>query len=125
MGDGIYKAVRSIGLIDGPYLCVCSGPVAISTWYAAVVVSIGLGFVYLVKYPSRMIRRLFCKTEFWYCVVLVRGTMIVAMDAGRDGVVRVFKDTLDDVDGLFVQKVLHGLDVVHSQGSVCGYSDNV
>ena len=56
-----------------------------------------------------------------YDIVVV----FVAMDAGRDGVVRVFKDTLDDVDALFVQKVLHGLDVVHSQGSVCGYSDDV
>ncbi len=37
--------------------------------------------------------------------------IFVAMDAGRDGVVWVFEDSLDDVDALFVQKVLHGLDV--------------
>ena len=30
--------------------------------------------------------------------------ILVAMDAGRDGMVRVFKDSLDDVDALFVQK---------------------
>jgi hypothetical protein len=41
-----------------------------------------------------------------------------AMDAGHDGMVRVFKDSLDDVDALFVQKILHGLDVVHMQSSL-------
>ena len=51
----------------------------ISTWYAAVVVSIRLGFVYLLTYPSRMMRRLFCKTEFWYCVVFVRDTMMLLL----------------------------------------------
>ncbi len=42
-------------------------------------VSIRLGFVYLLTYPSRMMRRLFCKTKFWYCVVLVRGTMMLLL----------------------------------------------
>ncbi len=37
------------------------------------------GFVYLLTYPSRMMRRPFCKTEFWYCVVLVRGTMMLLL----------------------------------------------
>ena len=32
--------------------------------------------------------------------------VFVAMDAGRDGVVRVFEDSLNDVDALFVQKIL-------------------
>ncbi len=39
---------------------------AISTWYAAVVVSICLGCVYLLTYPSQIMRRLFCSNEFWY-----------------------------------------------------------
>jgi hypothetical protein len=34
---------------------------AISTWYAAIVVSIRLGCVYLFTYPSRMTSRLFYK----------------------------------------------------------------
>ncbi len=46
--------------------------------------------------------------------------IFVAMDAGRDGMVRVLEDSLDDVDALFVQKILHGLDVVHMQSSLCG-----
>jgi hypothetical protein len=74
--------VGSIGVVVGSLsvhgLCLCS-LVAISTWYAAVEVSIRLGFVYLLTYPSRMIRRLFCKTVFWYCVVLVRGTMMLLL----------------------------------------------
>ncbi len=69
-----------VGSLLAHGLCLCSKDrVAISTWYAAVVVSIRLGFVYLLTYPSRMIRRLFCKTVFWYCVVLVRGTMILLL----------------------------------------------
>ncbi len=48
--------------------------------------------------------------------------IFVAMDADRDGMVRVFEDSLDDVDALFVQKILHGLDIVHTQSSLCGYS---
>jgi hypothetical protein len=44
---------------------------------------------------------------------------------GRDGMVRVFEDSLDDVDASFVQKILRGLDVVHTQNSVCGYPDDI
>ncbi len=52
--------------------------------------------------------------------------LFVAMDAGRDGVVRVFEDSLDDVDAFLVQqKVPYGLDVVHTQSPLCGYSDDV
>ncbi len=51
--------------------------------------------------------------------------VFVAMDPGRDGMVRVFEDSLDDVDALFVQKILHGLYVVHTQSSLYGYSDDV
>ncbi len=49
----------------------------------------------------------------------------VAMDASRDGMVRVFENSLNDVDALFIQKILHGLEVVHTQSSLCGYSDDV
>ncbi len=78
-GHSVFGSVRVVVgslLVHG--LCLCS-LVAISTWYAAMVVSIRLGFVYLLTYPSRMIRRLFFKTEFWYCVVLVRGTMLLLL----------------------------------------------
>ncbi len=51
--------------------------------------------------------------------------IFVAMDADRDGMVRVFEDSLDDVDALFVQKNLHGLDILHTQSSLCGFSDDV
>ncbi len=46
--------------------------------------------------------------------------IFVAMDAGRDGMVRVFEDSLDDPDALFVQKILHGLDDVYMQSLLCG-----
>jgi hypothetical protein len=55
-----------------------------------------------------------------YDVVVI----FVAMDAGRDGVIWVFEDSLDDVDAFLVQKVPYGLDVVHTQSSLCGYSDD-
>ncbi len=42
----------------------------------------------------------------------------VAMDADRDGMVGFFEDSLDDVDALFIQKILHRLDVVHMQSSL-------
>ncbi len=48
---------------------------AISTRYATMDVSLRLGCVYLSTYPSRMMRRLLCWTEFWYFVVLVRRMM--------------------------------------------------
>ncbi len=51
--------------------------------------------------------------------------VFVAIDAGCDWVVRVFEDSLDDIDALFIQKILHGLDVVHTQSSLCGYPDDV
>ena len=57
-----------------------------------------------------------CGVGSWHDDVVV---IFVAMDAGRDGMVRVFEDFLDDVDALFVQKILHGLDVVHMQSSLC------
>ncbi len=42
-----------------------------------------------------------CDVGTWHDDVVV---IFVAMDAGRDGMVRVFEDSLDDVDELFVQK---------------------
>ena len=51
--------------------------------------------------------------------------IFVAMDAGRDGMIRVFEDFLDDVDALFVQKIFHELDVVQTQSSLCKYSDDI
>ena len=56
-----------------------------------------------------------------YDVVVV----FVAMDIGRYRVVGILEDSLNDVDALFVQKVFHGLDVVHMQSSLCGYADDV
>jgi hypothetical protein len=61
-----------------------------------------------------MMRRLFlqdrvlvlCGVGTWHDDVVV---IFVAMDAGRDGMVRVFEDSLDDVDALFVQKIPMGL----------------
>jgi hypothetical protein len=34
--------------------------------------------------------------------------VFVALDAGRDGMVRVFEDSLDDVEAFFIQKIFHG-----------------
>jgi hypothetical protein len=42
----------------------------------------------------------------WHDDVVV---IFVAMDAGSDGMVRVFEDSLDDVDALFVEKIPIGL----------------
>ena len=53
-----------------------------------------------------------CGVDSWYDDVVV---VFVAMDAGRDRVVGVLEDSLNDVDTLFVQKTLHGLDDVHTQ----------
>ena len=51
--------------------------------------------------------------------------ILVAMDAGRDRVVGIVENSLNDVDALFIQKILHGLDVVHTQSFLCGYTDDV
>jgi hypothetical protein len=50
--------------------------------------------------------------------------IFVALDAGRDQVV-VLDNCLNDVEALFIQKILDGLDVVHTHSSLCGYSDYV
>ncbi len=63
-----------------------------------------------------------CGAGSWHDVVVI----FVAMDAGRDGMVRVIENSLDDFDALFVQKIiLRGLDVVHTQSSLCGFSNDV
>ena len=51
--------------------------------------------------------------------------IFVAMDADRDRVVGILENSLNDVDALFIQKILHGLDVVHMQSSLCGYTNDV
>ncbi len=56
-----------------------------------------------------------CGVGTWHDDAVV---IFVAMDAGRGGMVRVFEDSLDDVDALFVKKILHGLDVVVTQSSL-------
>ncbi len=40
--------------------------------------------------------------------------IFVAMNADRDRVLGIFDNSLNDVDALFIQKILHGLDVVHT-----------
>ncbi len=57
------------------------------TWYATVVVSIRLGFVYLLNDAEALLQDQ---------VLVLRGVGarhddVVAMDAGRDGMVRVFE----------------------------------
>jgi hypothetical protein len=59
-------------------------------------------------------QRLFCRTEFWYLVVLVRWhddvlVVVVALNAGCYRLIGV----IDNLSAFFVQKILHGLDIVH------------
>ncbi len=41
--------------------------------------------------------------------------VFVPMETGRDGMVRVFEDSLDDVDGLFVQKIPDAMEFLAEQ----------
>ncbi len=50
-----------------------------------------------------------CCVGTWHDDVVV---VLVAMDGCRDRAVRILEDSLDDVDALLLQKILHGLDVV-------------
>jgi hypothetical protein len=64
----------------------------------------------------------FCCVGSSHDVIVV----LVVLDTGRYRVMEMtFEDYLNDVDALFVQKILHGLDVVHMESSLCGYSDDV
>ena len=63
-----------------------------------------------------------CGVASWHDDVVV---VFVALDIGRNRVVGILEDSLNDVDALFVKKVFHGLDVVHLQSSLCGYADDV
>jgi hypothetical protein len=51
--------------------------------------------------------------------------VFVAHGVRRYRMVGILEDFLNDVDALFVQKILHGLDVVHIKSSLCGYTDDV
>ncbi len=46
--------------------------------------------------------------------------LLVVLDTGRYRMVGILEDSLDDVDALFVQKIIQplGLDVVHMQSSL-------
>ncbi len=37
----------------------------------------------------------------------------------------VWFGSLDNFDAFFIQIILHGLDVVYTQSSLCGYADDV
>ena len=63
-----------------------------------------------------------CVVGTWQDDIVV---IFVAMDADRDRVVGILENSLNDVDALFIQKILHGPDVVHMQSSLCGYTNDV
>ncbi len=57
-----------------------------------------------------------CGVGSWHDDVIV---VLVVLNTGRNRVMGILEDPLNDVDALLVQKILHGLDVVLMESSLC------
>jgi hypothetical protein len=87
---------------------VCYGSRFDSSWIRVFIdVPIAYDVETLLQDPALVL----CCVCSWHDDVVV---VIVAMDAGRDRVVGLLEDSLDDVDALLIQKILHVLDDVHT-----------